>query len=61
MQIDLKQICVRPASESEEPRYRELMAQHRRKNAQPEPQHPNGLDYLRMTKNSSRVPAAAPS
>jgi Domain of unknown function (DUF4338)/DDE_Tnp_1-associated len=28
MQIDLKQICVRPASENEEPRYRELMAQH---------------------------------
>jgi hypothetical protein len=28
MEIDLKRICVRPASESEEPRYRELMAQH---------------------------------
>lgn len=28
MEIDLNRICVRPASESEEPRYRELMAQH---------------------------------
>ena len=28
MEIDLKQICVRPASESEEARYRELMAQY---------------------------------
>ena len=28
MEIDLKQIFVRPASESEEARYRELMAQH---------------------------------
>lgn len=28
MEIDLKQISVRPASESEEPRYRDLMAQH---------------------------------
>jgi Domain of unknown function (DUF4338)/DDE_Tnp_1-associated len=28
MEIDLNRICVRPASEAEEPRYRELMAQH---------------------------------
>jgi hypothetical protein len=28
MCIDLKQICVRPVLESEEPRYRELMQQH---------------------------------
>lgn len=28
MRIDLKQICVRPVSAGEEPRYRELMQQH---------------------------------
>ena len=28
MRLDLKQICVRPVSASEEPRYRELMQQH---------------------------------
>ena len=28
MRIDLKQVCVRPASVSEEPRYRELMQEH---------------------------------
>ena len=28
MRIDLKQVCVRPVSAREEPRYRELMQQH---------------------------------
>jgi len=28
MQIDLKQICVRPVESSDEPRYRELMQHH---------------------------------
>ena len=28
MRLDLKQICVRPVSASEEARYRELMQQH---------------------------------